>query len=572
MDDLLNLQELKKEESIFDSLQKNALETIRELSGQLWTDHAPHDPGITTLDILNYALSELDYQMSFPLEQYLTGPDNRFNPEDYSLFSPERVSGTAPVTPKDYRDHFLDQLDNTDYLMNLSDLQIHPYRSNDQICHGWFDLFIELSSFISEDQHKQEEKKIKEKIEELYHANRNLGEALHAIHFVRRKPLLLIGNIDIDGSISPEKTLIAIYTEAIQLFAPGSHYTGSALPIYKLFKGIKQIQGVLSIHSLEFQGFEEGEYAYTLALSSPEQIKIRLYQNQRAVEINATKVLNRLHSRNNINHAIREQKKQAKSILMDSRHIHLNDYSVTNDFPICYKDSFTDSFKAYLSIFDHLFSEGHKEMNHLKDWMALNMGTPGSASMEQNKDLLLDTLDKIYGENSNQPFLRYSHKEINRQRRVRFLRQLPELIRDRYLGCNLFDADSLSGLERYLYSILGWEDAEEQIFILENILLYSPEATDHPVPSREFTLTAILSQTERTRQRPDFQLRLEEFLREKIPAHLRFTVHWLPPKELALFVKDYKAWRKAWADKDDKEIDRTREILKNNLIRINIEL
>ena len=53
MDDLPNLQELKKEESIFDSLQKNALETIRELSGQLWTDHAPHDPGITTLDILN---------------------------------------------------------------------------------------------------------------------------------------------------------------------------------------------------------------------------------------------------------------------------------------------------------------------------------------------------------------------------------------------------------------------------------------------------------------------------------------------------------------------------------------
>ena len=86
MDDLPNLQELKKEESIFDSLQKNALETIRELSGQLWTDHAPHDPGITTLDILNYALSELDYQMSFPLEQYLTGSDNRFNPEDYGLF------------------------------------------------------------------------------------------------------------------------------------------------------------------------------------------------------------------------------------------------------------------------------------------------------------------------------------------------------------------------------------------------------------------------------------------------------------------------------------------------------
>ena len=84
------------------------------------------------------------------------------------------------------------------------------------------------------------------------------------------------------------------------------------------------------------------------------------------------------------------RKKQAKSILMDSRHIHLNDYSVTNDFPICYKDSFTDSFKAYLSIFDHLFSEGHKEMNHLKDWMALKYGKPPVPLLwEQNKDLLI---------------------------------------------------------------------------------------------------------------------------------------------------------------------------------------
>ena len=57
--------------------------------------------------------------MSFPLEQYLTGSNNRFNPEDYGLFSPERVSGMASVTPKDYRDHILDQLENTEYLMNL---------------------------------------------------------------------------------------------------------------------------------------------------------------------------------------------------------------------------------------------------------------------------------------------------------------------------------------------------------------------------------------------------------------------------------------------------------------------
>lgn len=560
MNDQPDLQALKEEEPLYDILQENALDIIRELSGQLWTDHAPHDPGITTLDILNYALSELDYQLKFPMEQYMTGPDNHFDPEIYGLFAPQRVFRMNPVTPKDYRDKLLDLLD------NLSDIQIHPYITDDDTSLGWFDIFVELSSFITDEQRKQEEEFAGEEVEALFHANRNLGESLHAIHFVRRKPLLLVGDIDIDGSISPEKTLISIYTEAVKLFAPGSHYSGSALPVYKLFKEIKGIQGVQSIHSLEFEGFEDGECAYTLALSSPEQVKVRLFQNQRAVEVDTAKVLIRLHSRNNINHAIRDPQKQAESVIRDSRHIHLNDYSVSNDFPICYKDSFTDSFKAYLSLFDHLFSEGHMEINHLKDWMALNTATPSTSAMRRNKDLLLDTLDKIHGENSNLPFLRLADADANRRRRIRFLRQLPELTRDRYTGMNLFDESSISGLERYLYSILGWEQAEGQVYIIENLLLYSAEATENPAFPRDFHLTVILSLTDKACSRPDFRLRLEEFLREKIPAHLQFTLHWLSQEEMSLFQGNYRAWRKAWADKDSGAVRRTAINLMDYLI------
>lgn len=134
----------------------------------------PHTTRESRLDILNYALSELDYQMSFLLEQYLTGSDNRFNPEDYGLFGPERFPGWPCDTRQRLPRPFLDQLDNTDFLVNLSDIQIHPYRSNDQICHGWFDIFIELRPYLRS-QHKQEEKKIRKRLRN-YITQMNLGE------------------------------------------------------------------------------------------------------------------------------------------------------------------------------------------------------------------------------------------------------------------------------------------------------------------------------------------------------------------------------------------------------------
>lgn len=546
---------------LHESLQAKALETIRELSSRIWTDYAPHDPGITILDVLNYALTELDYQMKFPLEYYLSKPDNRFDPPVYGLFGPSSVFSMNPVTFDDYQNKLLDASN------GLLDVQIHPFTPGSEAC-GWFDLFIELSSFIPDEQREQEEEIVREKVKKLYHENRNLGEGLHEIHLIHRKPLFLAGKIDIDGSLSPEKTLIALYAEAMKLFAPGSLYTGRTLPVYKLFKGIKNIPGVLSVQSLEFEGLEEDERAYTLALSSPSQVKIQLFQNQRAVEIDLKKVVDRVHARNNLRHAIRDPKKTSESIVMDGRHIRLNNYSVLNDFPICYKDSPTDSFKEYLAIFDQLLAEGQAEINHLQDWMSLDMDLPASPSMRKNKDLLLDTLDRIYGENSNLPFLRQPDEGANRRRRVRFLRQLPELVHDRYTGINLLDADSTSGLERYCRAILGWEGEDERIYVIENLLLYAPTFSGTPILPREFALSVVIPQTEQTKHRLDLRLRIGEFLRERIPAHLRFTLYWIQAGEMAVFRYDYEAWRKALAGEDPSAIYRQGERLAEQLKHI----
>ena len=41
------------------ALREEGLRHIRAMSGELWTDHNLHDPGITILELLCYALTDL---------------------------------------------------------------------------------------------------------------------------------------------------------------------------------------------------------------------------------------------------------------------------------------------------------------------------------------------------------------------------------------------------------------------------------------------------------------------------------------------------------------------------------
>ena len=52
----------------FDFLRKTGIDYIQALSSKLWTDYNSHDPGITILEILCYALTDLGQRINLPLE------------------------------------------------------------------------------------------------------------------------------------------------------------------------------------------------------------------------------------------------------------------------------------------------------------------------------------------------------------------------------------------------------------------------------------------------------------------------------------------------------------------------
>jgi hypothetical protein len=85
-------------------LRSRGLEYIQELCGALWTDHNASDPGITILEALCYALTDLGYRTSFDIKDLLaSGGLAADDPALTGLFPAHEVLTTAPLTVLDYR-------------------------------------------------------------------------------------------------------------------------------------------------------------------------------------------------------------------------------------------------------------------------------------------------------------------------------------------------------------------------------------------------------------------------------------------------------------------------------------
>jgi hypothetical protein len=91
----------------FKSLKKEGLAYIQEYSGGEWSNLNPSDPGITILDQLCFALTELGYCNDFSLCDILTGSDGELQVKD-QFYLPDDILTTSPVTSDDYRKYIID--------------------------------------------------------------------------------------------------------------------------------------------------------------------------------------------------------------------------------------------------------------------------------------------------------------------------------------------------------------------------------------------------------------------------------------------------------------------------------
>src|SRR3546814_2854152 len=81
----------------YDHLRQEGLKHIEQLASDLWTDYNAHDPGITILEALCYAITELGYRCSFEMKHLL------HDAADQVLYPARQILTNHPLDRKSTR-------------------------------------------------------------------------------------------------------------------------------------------------------------------------------------------------------------------------------------------------------------------------------------------------------------------------------------------------------------------------------------------------------------------------------------------------------------------------------------
>jgi hypothetical protein len=91
----------------YEWLRQEGLRHIEQLAHANWTDYNAHDPGITILEALCYALTELGYRTGFDMKDLLTTAEGKLV-DNQVLFTAKNILTNNPLTINDYRKLLID--------------------------------------------------------------------------------------------------------------------------------------------------------------------------------------------------------------------------------------------------------------------------------------------------------------------------------------------------------------------------------------------------------------------------------------------------------------------------------
>ena len=93
----------------FALLRQEGIRYIIKLAGEVWTDYNTHDPGITILEQVCYAITDLSYRLGFDIRDLLAyPPDHLSDGKRKQFFTALDVLTSNPLTIQDYRKLIID--------------------------------------------------------------------------------------------------------------------------------------------------------------------------------------------------------------------------------------------------------------------------------------------------------------------------------------------------------------------------------------------------------------------------------------------------------------------------------
>ncbi len=402
----------------FERLRQEGIQYIQELAGEFWTDYNDHDPGITILEQLCYALTDLAYRTDFEIQDHLSGSSQNSKP----FFLPHQILPCRPLTVTDYRKMLIDAVP---YLRNV---WLQPTDPEENTLVGLYRIFADLESEISDTD------TIKEKIRTVFCENRNLGEDFEDITILEPIYITLYADIEIENADALERILAKIYYELNEFLNPEIQFyslsemqkEGIALqnifegpllkhgfikeeellekpntvPISEIIKIIMQVQGVVSVKNLYLK---VGEKIYENQFFIPPHLKPRLILGSQPQATDFTinfykgsahydqidqvifrRYLNELESARKRVYRVQEAFTQ---IPQGRTNLNLQAYySIQNHFPIIYgigeegiphqpdteRKAQAKQLKGFLMIFEQILSNYLAQLAHVRELFSPN--------------------------------------------------------------------------------------------------------------------------------------------------------------------------------------------------------
>lgn len=211
----------------WDNLREEGLQHLQALSGHIWTDYNIHDPGVTILELLCYAIADLDARLSQDISVILT--ENNTEPRSERFFSPGKILTINPVTINDYRKLLIDlpgvknawivpvtESEPALYYDQDNNVLLYDYAPGSQriTLHGLYRVFIE------KDENVQDDEALRTAALRKLHAHRNLGEDFEEVNVMAQETISVFSDIQIDENANADEVMGVIYYDLKNFISP----------------------------------------------------------------------------------------------------------------------------------------------------------------------------------------------------------------------------------------------------------------------------------------------------------------------------------------------------------------
>ncbi len=105
---ILSKNQPELESMRFDFLREEGIKHIERLSGKLWTDFNLSDPGVTILEVLSYAITDLGYRTTYNVPDILAQNPNNPKKDLKNFYTAAEILPMSAVTFRDYRKLLID--------------------------------------------------------------------------------------------------------------------------------------------------------------------------------------------------------------------------------------------------------------------------------------------------------------------------------------------------------------------------------------------------------------------------------------------------------------------------------